>query len=182
MAAVKRPNWLRWSRTINQQGFTLIELVIVIVIIGVLSVLIAVPLMEGTRGWVDVSTRKDLAQQGRLAMDRMIREIRNTARKADDTPCISAATTTAYTFSDVSGDLVNCNSTSFTVSGSQLLRGSNVLADHVSSFQWTYLNNSNNSTATLSAIRRVSIAVTFSNGTESLSLNGEVYLRNMKGY
>ena len=182
MAAVKRPNWLRPWRTINQQGFTLIEVVIVIVIIGVLSVLIAVPLMEGTRGWVDVTTRKDLTQQGRLAMDRMIREIRNTGRKADDTPCISAATATAYTFSDASGDLVNCNSISFTVSGSQILRGTNVLADHVSSFQWTYYNNSNNVTATLSAIRRLSVAVIFSNGAESLPLNGEVYLRNMKGY
>jgi len=182
MGAARRRNWSLWWPIINNRGFTLIEVILVIVILGILAAVIVPPLMEGTRGWVDVGTRKDLVQQGRMAMERMVREIRNTGRKADDTSCISAASSTAYTFGDVNGDLVNCNGISFSLSGSQLLRGTAVLAENVSSFQLTYYNNANGSTGTLSAIRRVSVALTLANGTESVTLDSEVYLRNMKGY
>jgi prepilin-type N-terminal cleavage/methylation domain-containing protein len=166
----------------SERGFTLIELILVMVIIGVLSAVIAPPLMEGTKGWTWTTQRKDLSQQARIAMDRIVREIRNTGRKADDTPCISSAAAASFSFSDVNGDLINCNSITFSLSGSQVLRGAAVLADNVSAFQMTYYDNNNGTTSTASAVRRLSIALTLSSGSQSVSLDNEVYLKNMRGF
>jgi prepilin-type N-terminal cleavage/methylation domain-containing protein len=168
--------------TSQSQGFTLIEVVIVVVIVGILAAVIAPPLMEGTKSWIFVSISKDLGQQSRIAMERVVREIRGTGRKADNTPCISSATASTFTFSGANGDLVNCNSVSFTLSGTQLLRGSAILAENVSSFQITYYTNANVVTSTGSAIRRVSIAMTLSTGGQSVVSDSEVNLRNMRGY
>lgn len=60
-----------------QQGFTLVELVTVIVILGVLSSSIATFLRFGTQSYTDASDREELISTARFVVERLNREVRN---------------------------------------------------------------------------------------------------------
>lgn len=68
---------LSWRGCSRQAGFTLVELVMVIVLLGVAGVGVSSLLSSGVQAYVDVARRDDLAQQGRYAVERMTRELRN---------------------------------------------------------------------------------------------------------
>lgn len=80
--------------THNEAGFTLVELVLVIILLSIVSAIAAIPLMEGARAYTSTEVRTDLTNQGRLAIERMAREIRTIrSRTAADLPgCCSAST------------------------------------------------------------------------------------------
>ena len=176
----------------NTKGFTLIEMIMVITLLGIIAAIIAIPLLQGARGWFDATTREGITQSGRIGIERMTREIRNTARKVNNTPCISAASVTppVYTFSDMNGDLTNCNSIKFSLSGTEIKRNEGmadeaVLADNVSTLTINYYDSSNallSDPITASNIRRLSIEIESTKGTETLRKYNEVYLSNMRGY
>lgn len=63
-----------------QRGHTLIELVIVISILAVLAGAVAHPLFEASRGYQARSSRLQLLGEARLAMLRMLHEVRNAER------------------------------------------------------------------------------------------------------
>ncbi|MBI3754038.1 MAG: prepilin-type N-terminal cleavage/methylation domain-containing protein [Deltaproteobacteria bacterium] len=182
----------------NHKGFTLIEMIMVIILIGIVAAVIAVPLSQGVKGWFQATSREGISQSGRIGIERMAREIRNTARTAANAPCISAASATSFTFSDISGDLTNCNSITFSLSGTNLYRCPDsacatkyTLADNVNSLSIQYYNKSNqcmlaaaNCPApiglTISSICRLSIEITSTQGGEILRKYEEVYLPNMR--
>ncbi|GAB6057784.1 prepilin-type N-terminal cleavage/methylation domain-containing protein [Desulfonatronum parangueonense] len=64
-------------RSHYQKGFTLVELIVVIVVSGILAVGTSIFIMQAVRGYVDVAGRDDLATNGRIAIERMTREIRD---------------------------------------------------------------------------------------------------------
>src|SRR4030067_3602533 len=119
---------MRFSASSDSKGFPLIELVMVITLLGIIGGIIALPLMVGTKGWFEATTREGITESGRIAIERMMREIRNTARKADNTPCISVPAATSFSISDLNGDLVNCNSITFNLSGTNIQRNGVPLA------------------------------------------------------
>ncbi len=61
----------------RQTGFTLVELVVVIVLLGVVGVGVSSLISSSVQAYVDVARRDDLTQQGRYAVERMTRELRN---------------------------------------------------------------------------------------------------------
>lgn len=58
------------------KGFTLIEMVAVIVLLGVISVGVTSFLRFGTQAYVDVTARDELIASGRFAIERLNRELR----------------------------------------------------------------------------------------------------------
>lgn len=58
------------------KGFTLVELVMVIVLLGVMSVGVTSFMGLGTRIYIDVSNRDELIASGRFAIERINRELR----------------------------------------------------------------------------------------------------------
>ena len=60
----------------GQAGFTLIEMVITIVVIGIIAGISAMLILQAMRGYSDQDARADLTNQARLAVERMAREIR----------------------------------------------------------------------------------------------------------
>lgn len=62
----------------GQKGFTLIEIVMVIVILGVIGAFTFQFVAQGVLAFKKSSARKDLYDQGRLALERMVRELRDT--------------------------------------------------------------------------------------------------------
>src|SRR3989344_3293103 len=162
----------------NHKGFTLIEMIMVITLLGIVAAIIAIPLLQGARGWFDATTREGITQSGRIGIERMTREIRNTARKSDNTPCISAALATSFTFSDMSGDLTACNTITFSWAGAgnPIIRGADTLADNIQTLAFTYYDSTNAVTAVAANIRRISIEIESTKGSETLRKYNEVYL------
>ena len=65
------------QRAGRQGGFTLVELVMVVVLLGVVGVGVSRLISTSVQAYVDVARRDDLTQQGRYAVERMTRELRN---------------------------------------------------------------------------------------------------------
>jgi len=74
------------SKYLNNKGYTLIEIIIVIVILGVIGAftfqMVAAFTFQmvaaGVQAFKKSSARKDLVDQGRIALERMVRELRDT--------------------------------------------------------------------------------------------------------
>ena len=65
------------NKLLRQSGFTVIEMVSVIVLLGILSAGVVHFIGDSTRIYVDNSRRSELTQQGRYAVERINREVRN---------------------------------------------------------------------------------------------------------
>ncbi|MCG6916825.1 MAG: prepilin-type N-terminal cleavage/methylation domain-containing protein [Deltaproteobacteria bacterium] len=65
------------SKSLNNHGYTLVEIVIVIVILGIIGAFTFQMVAAGVQAFRKSSARKELSDQGRLALERMAREIRD---------------------------------------------------------------------------------------------------------
>jgi len=62
---------------LNNRGYTLIETIMVIVILGIIGGITFQVVAAGVEAFKKTSDRKELYDQGRLAMERMVRELRD---------------------------------------------------------------------------------------------------------
>lgn len=69
----------RWSATVKtgQSGFTLIELVMVIILLGIIAAATSQFIRQGVGVYADSVGRDALQQSGRFAVERITRELRN---------------------------------------------------------------------------------------------------------
>src|SRR3990170_3027232 len=172
------------------EGFSLMEIVIVCVLIGIIAAVIIPPLHQGVQSFAVTETRGDLTSQARQAATRMIRELRNIQKEANNTPNITAANATSITFVDVLD-----NTITFSLSGSTLQRNSNALVDQVSSLQFRYFNGSNTelpvplsapdltpaSVDDVDDVRRIMVTLTLMEGSLAVSVAEQTFLREMTG-
>jgi prepilin-type N-terminal cleavage/methylation domain-containing protein len=178
----------------NPKGFTLIEAILVIVIIGILAVIIGVPLIQGSLAWQAVSTRKAATQQARLGMDRMVRELRNVQATAANTPNFNQFTAApdCVAFTNLSGTMIafrlNVATNSIeraTGAGITCATGGTSLVSNVTNFTITCYNGSNAlvspCSSSPSTIRRLLLHATVQVGTEPVSLDSQVTLRSELG-
>src|SRR6266446_4428378 len=176
----------------TQHGFTMIEAILSILILGILAVIIGSPLIQGSLAWQEVSARKDATQFVRLGMDRMVRELRNTQRLANNTPNVAEVTTgpTCIRFTDVLGNLIL-----YKLNGTSLDRATggtcasptsaNSLVSNVTSFTITCYSNANaviTCSSNLSSIRRLLLQLVVTQGTEAVELDSQVTLRPLLGF
>jgi len=157
----------------KEKGFTLIEVIIVIIVVGIISVIIGSMLLGVVKAWTFKFNRNDILWDGRLAINRITREI----REVRNTTSVITASSSQFRFINTG----NVNIT-YSLSSTNLNRTengtTNLLASNVSALTFTYYNASGTSipapTVSPSAtnIRRVRISLT-------LTKNGQnVYLRS----
>jgi type II secretory pathway pseudopilin PulG len=159
------------------------EIIVVCVLIGIIAAVLIPPLHQGVQSFAVTETRGDLTSQARQAATRMIRELRNIQKEADNTPNITGATATSLTFVDVLD-----NTITFSLSGSTVQRNSNALVEQVSSLQFRYFNGSNAELTTLPLsatdrdnVRRIMVTLTLAEGSLTVSVTEQAYLRELSG-
>ena len=120
----------------NSRGVTLIELITVIVVLGIVGLMGVSFLGNSMQAYIHIKERDQLYDEGRLALERVIREI----RVADSIGTITTGASAAISFTKpASAVSPNDNSTAITfrLNGTQLRREANnapttVLTDRVS--------------------------------------------------
>lgn len=157
-------------KKIKIDGFTLIELVIVIIITGILAASITSLISQGSIAYLTAQNITDADWQARLAIERMVRDIRAIRSSAD----ISTASATQLTFTDFGG-----TSISYTLSGTSLLRNSQILADGISALSFTYYDENGASGASAITLRYVKIALTITQKNTNFQIITMVNPRNL---
>jgi prepilin-type N-terminal cleavage/methylation domain-containing protein len=124
----------------NERGVTLIEMILSIVLIGIIGVIASSVFLYSTRSVLTGNNVREATQVNRMAMDRMVREIRNVV----DNTRVVAADATTFEFVNVDGNTVQ-----FQLTGTDLNRVftvppnppvTDLLAANVSASPFAYLN------------------------------------------
>ena len=125
------------------RGFTLIELALVLLVISFLGVFAGPMLKTIADIMVTEYAINNLNTQGRIAMERMAREIR-LIRSAQDL----TAGASSISFTDTQG-----NSIAYSLNGTSLMRNSQVLSQNISGLSFIYYDSSGDITNTTNDIR-----------------------------
>jgi len=163
----------------RKNGFTLIELIIVITIIGIIASVVGYILLGAVDAWTFKAKRNDLLWDARLAINRMLREI----REIKNLTSVTTASSSQFRFTNI-----NDKSITYSLSGNNLNRTkdgiANILAQNVSSLSFSYYDSSGASIAmpavnpSATDIRRVRINLTFTNGGQNFYAQSDSVPRN----
>lgn len=166
----------------RQQGFTLIELVISLVILGLVGSVAGYGLVNGTLAFSSSADAVHIHGKLRYASERMAREIRE-IRRNTVTPTqydISTMTATTLAFTKRDGTGVTLNSTPPLVTlAYSTPAGTPTLSDEVSNLTISYLQADGVTTATGSTdVAFVEFELVLSRAGNSYPQRGRVALRN----
>lgn len=153
---------------LRQPGFSLIELIVVIVVLGIVASMGAVVVRNGMLAYLRGREITSADSQSRLALERIARELRDAAVIA---PGSCSAST--FAFSDI-----NAAPVSYTLSAATLLRNGQPLADTVAGLRFYCLTSAVQPTATPSAAYYVTVSMVVSTDNTSATYRTTVKPRN----
>ncbi|MFH1398051.1 MAG: type II secretion system protein [Candidatus Omnitrophota bacterium] len=166
---------LKRLNTQKVRGFTLIEAVMVIVIVGILAGGSSIYIKQVMDTWNFQNFREEAISQGRIGLIRMTREIRQIKGPFN----VTAANQTVFSFVDY-----NDNAISYSLSGTNLNRNSNLLLSGVNNFTFSYYNITNQLVAApilapnSTNIYRINIDFQVQSGSQTKRLRSQVWPRN----
>jgi prepilin-type N-terminal cleavage/methylation domain-containing protein len=148
----------------TQRGFTLLEFVIVIMILGIISAIGSAILSQGFIGYIDNKNLLDADWQARTAMERIQRDIRSIRSGTD----VVTASSTQLVLVNFAG-----NTIAYSLSGSSLMRQTNsntsqILADGVQSITFSYFDANGAAVSSPASVRYISVSL-------NIVLNGTNY-------
>ncbi|MBI2092689.1 MAG: prepilin-type N-terminal cleavage/methylation domain-containing protein [Deltaproteobacteria bacterium] len=150
-----------------KNGFTLIELILTIIIVGIIALVSAQVLMRGIETYSLVTNRKDATQHARVGMDRMIQELM--LLKSLD---LTYASDARIDFFDATGALTNFRRASV-YSTIDLFRRDDFLAGRISLLDFDFYRSNDAATTVPLAVRRINIELT----TQTIGGYGTVPVR-----
>ena len=174
---------------IKNKGVTLIELIMAITIVGILAAVSSLYIKETIDLWRFLSFRSEAVAQGRTALIRMDREI----RQVKDSASIAIADLSRLRFTslDLSGD-GNDDTVEFyrDAATNELRRIFNnspaqgdILASGVTNLLFTYYNSANSEipvpVTDTTQVYRIAIEINIASGTQTKTLKAQVYPRNL---
>jgi prepilin-type N-terminal cleavage/methylation domain-containing protein len=109
-------------RTSHARGFTLLEVLLSVAILGALGVLVLSSLTVGAKGFMSTRSDVGLTQRARLALNRMTYEVRRMT-------AISNAQATSITYTDKDGASII-----LTKAGSTITLGGNLLIEDLATY------------------------------------------------
>ncbi len=167
---------IRNPKSTFEKGFTLIEIIIVIVILSIVSAITIKFLIDGLRIYTMTVNQKTLYDEGKLALERMCRDIRD-ARSITTPVAGGSGNTIVFQRTNATfGDAVN-ETLTFRLTGTTLEKvktspvATSALASAVSLFTVTRGAAGND---------EITLALTLSLGTgENVTLQTKVYPKNL---
>lgn len=158
----------------NKKGFTLVELILTILVMGIIAVVSAQVLMRGIDTYSLITSRKDALQRARMSMDRMTDELAlvNSAR-------LTAIGDTSISFTDALGAASDFRMV-VTQTGQQLFRGSDFLSSGIGLIDFDFYQSNGGAAIVPANARRINIELTIQTvgGYGSIPLRAEVFPRN----
>lgn len=174
----------RRTQAQDVRGFTLIEIVLTIVLVGIVAGVAAVIIMQGTSAYSTGRSRLEAHEQARFALERMSREVRQIrSRAAAPVDDIITMTATNLEFIDVNGTQVG-----FRLNGGIMERRENagawqVLATGITApggALFTYFDAAGAAGASQAALWNIGIELAAAQEQESLTLRTVVHPRNFR--
>lgn len=153
---------------IKQNGFTLVELVLTMTLMGVIVVVAGVLMGRGVDAYRVVATRTELVSQGRLALMRIEKEL-------EALRDVVTAQSQRIQFRDA--DLAMQD---FRLVGTTLFRNNAILAENVQNLTFTYYRDNGNETTAPPQVRRIHLEMTVqgAGGSGSLALRTDIFPKN----
>jgi len=162
----------------RQPGFSLVELIVVIVVLGIVASMGAVVVRDGMLGYLRGREITSADWQGRLALERITRELRDVA--APNYSGIAAIVTgscgsSTFTFSDITSTLIG-----YSQSGTTLLRNGWPLADNLGTngLMFYCLQNDGQYTTVASGVYYVTVSMVVSTANTSATYRSTVKPRS----
>ena len=161
-------------KKVNIKGFSLIELMVTVVILGLIVLGLVTFFTGGARSWIAGQSQLEAQRNARQAMDIMVREI----READYVD--NSSTSSSIVFHTPFDGTI---SYSLPLGSSDLKRGSNTMISNVQSLTFLYFDNSGNlvDPPDSDIISKVHINLQVDvdqDGNPDITLNSDINLRN----
>jgi prepilin-type N-terminal cleavage/methylation domain-containing protein len=163
-------------------GFSLAEMLIVIVVVSIAGIAFASMFTEAVKSYQFVDSEKGMLEAGRYAEERIAREL----KRVKDSTSILSATPTTFTFVDRSGSTVSFSWSG--VSGADLLYTkdgtSRTLAQGVDSLAFRYYRNDGTAAVPVVSpaatdVWRVTVYLRLVKGTQKVETIGAAFLRSL---
>ena len=154
----------------KNSGFTLIELIMVLVILGIIAAVTSKILATGLSGYLVSKNLTEADWQGQLGLERMVRDLRETRSPSD----ITTATSTQFVFTNISG-----SSVTYQLTGTNLMRNTQILASGVNSLTFNYYDANGTITAVTSAISYIRITLNITLNSTNFTIITAVNLPNL---
>ena len=165
--------------THGQAGFTLIELVITIVLVGIIAGTAGMLLIKGTQAYIEEDQRAAATSQGRLGLERMAREIRSIPQAGAIVGPI-ANPSSSLAFSDLTGLAITYarNGATGTLDRTEGAGLPVILADGVTTLEFRHYDKAGALTTRPANIWQIQIDLTVIKGGETQVFRMRAYPRN----
>jgi prepilin-type N-terminal cleavage/methylation domain-containing protein len=151
----------------HKAGFTLIEMIMVISLIGIVSNVVALMIYQGARSTLLQYELTHMQGESRIAIERLCREIRSIRLSSD----LLVAQSSQIQFIDNQGQTIT-----YSLSGDMVMRNTQPLVEHCTSFVLAYFDQQGQATTVLSDIRFIQIQLTLEENNHVLPLRTMVNL------
>jgi Tfp pilus assembly protein PilW len=145
-------------------------MILAMILAGIIAGVIGLVGLQGTRSFVSADARSDLTNQGRLAIERMAREIRTVRSRAD----VTVMTPAALSFVDTNGTAI-----AFASGGGVVTRnGVPLAAAPTATLTFTYFQPNGAVAASSATLWSIQVDLTFTKGQEQQAFRVRAHPRN----
>lgn len=173
----------------TQSGFTLIELILSMVLLGIVAVTAGMLIYQAARSFEALSDQKEVTQQSTLALERVSRELRPMKCTASGNSCnASASDVPVMTASELRFLNSSYEGRGLRLSGSTLLLRDGTgdsdpeyaLATGVSSLTFEYLKSDGTAAASAAELWTVSMNMAIASGQATIAVKASVHPRGFR--